>query len=274
MSGTFRVETALITGASSGLGAEFVRQLAPKVRRLHLVARREDRLLLLRAESMAACPNLESVEIHAVDLGDEEARARLLDAVGGTVDLLINNAGMGDYGAFDDSDWPKVRAMMELNMTALVHLSHGVLAGMKARKKGGIVNISSLASMLFIPDFAVYAATKAFVTQFSEALRLEARGDGVAVVAVCPGPVPTEFGQQARRAGEKRTEIPSYGFFYATPQQVVAEALEALERGRALVFPSLKVRLAAWLLRSMPRLALRAILAGRPRKSTKVSAAS
>lgn len=260
--------TAMVTGASSGLGEAFARALAPRVKRLVLVARREDRLLLLRAELMAAHANLEEVRVCRVDLADPTEREHLAATEAGTIDLLVNNAGLGDYGDFAGSDWARNQAMLEVNMTAVTRLAHAVLPGMRQRKRGGIINLSSLAGEIFMPDFAVYAATKAYVTRFSEALRLEVREDGIAVVAVCPGPVRTEFGAVARRGGLTKKDMPFYGAIYARPEQVVADALAALATGKARVFPSWPVRSLAAALRMLPLWAERLILGRRPRKSS------
>jgi short-subunit dehydrogenase len=260
--------TAMVTGASSGLGEAYARALAPKVRRLVLVARREDRLVLLRAELVAAHATLEEVRICRADLADAADRDRLADGACREIDLLVNNAGLGDYGDFAGSDWERNRAMIEVNVTALTRLAHAVVPGMRRRGRGAILNVSSLAGEVFIPDFAVYAATKAYVTRFSEGLRLEVRGDGIAVVAVCPGPVRTEFGEVARRAGQKKSDLPLYSLIYARPEQVVEESLAALVSGRARVFPSWRVKLVAAGLRLLPLWADRLILGRRPRKSS------
>jgi short-subunit dehydrogenase len=158
--------------------------------------------------------------------------------------------------------------MIEVNMTAVTRLAHAVLPGMRRRRRGGIINVSSLAGEIFMPDFAVYAATKAYVTRLSEALRLEVREDGVTVVAVCPGPVRTEFGQVARRDGRTKRDLPLYGRIYGRPERVVAEALAAFEAGRARVFPGWPVRLVAAGIRFLPTWAGRLVLGRRPRRSS------
>jgi uncharacterized protein len=263
--------TAMVTGASSGLGEAFARALGPRVKRLVLVARREDRMLMMRAELMAAHANLEEVRVCRVDLADPVERDHLAATEAGGIDLLVNNAGLGDYGDFAGSDWARTRAMLEVNISAVTRLAHAVLPGMRQRKRGGIINVSSLAGEVFMPDFAVYAATKAYVTRFSEALRLEVREDGVAVVAVCPGPVRTEFGAVARRDGTTKKDLPFYGAIYAKPEQVVTEALAGLVSGKARVFPSWPVRSLAAALGGLPWWAARLILGRRPRKSSGIS---
>ncbi|MFN0130649.1 MAG: SDR family NAD(P)-dependent oxidoreductase [Verrucomicrobiales bacterium] len=260
--------TVMVTGASSGLGEAFARALAPRVRQLVLVARREDRLVLLRSELVAAHANLDEVRVCRVDLAVAAERDRLVAAEAADVDLLVNNAGLGDYGDFAGSAWERTQAMLDVNMVALTHLAHAALLGMRARRRGAILNISSLAGEVFMPDFAVYAATKAYVTRFSEGLRLEVRGEGVTVVAVCPGPVETEFGMVARRSGQKKNDLPLYRLLHARPEQVVEEALTAMAAGRARVFPSWRVRWLAAGIRWLPDWLLRRVLGRRMRRST------
>ncbi|MCU0753359.1 MAG: SDR family NAD(P)-dependent oxidoreductase, partial [Akkermansiaceae bacterium] len=172
---------ALITGASAGLGEEYARQLAPRVRRLVLVARRADRMETLAAAIRAEFPDT-AVTVIAADLAESAERLRLADllqAQGLTPDLLVNNAGLGDYGEFATAEWSRLEAMLRVNIEALTHLTHLLVPGMRRRGGGAVINLSSLASLMPIPDFAVYAATKAYVTSFSEALRIELREHGI-----------------------------------------------------------------------------------------------
>ncbi len=258
---------ALVTGASSGLGEEFAWQLAPQVRQLVLVARREVLLEELAEKLREAYPGI-GVSVRAADLTDGRERARLVEGLwkdGWVPDLLVNNAGMGDYGEFVSAEWEKLEAMMQLNMEALTHLTHALVPGMMRAGRGAVVNVSSLASVLPIPDFAVYAATKAYVSSFSEALRIELQEFGIPVVAVCPGPVHTGFGEVAKR-GEKGREMPGYEYFYVPAEQVVAESLAGLEKRRARVYPSLKVALSAAVIAAIPLFLLRQVLSVRPRR--------
>ncbi len=259
--------TALVTGASSGLGEVFARALASRVKRLVLVARREDRLQRLREELLSAHPSLEEVRVRALDLARTEDREQLVAEEADAVDLLVNNAGLGDYGELAGAEWAKCSHILEVNVMALTHLTRAVLPGMLARGRGGILHVSSLAGELFMPDFAIYAATKAYVSSFSEAVRIEARARGVAVVAVCPGPVHTEFGAVAEREGEKRQNIPFYAHLYTPAQRVVDDGLAALETGKARVFPNWRIAALAWLIRALPRTGLRLFWASRPRAS-------
>jgi short-subunit dehydrogenase len=236
----FFKRVALITGASSGLGAEFARQLAPHVSGLILVARRQDRLEALRAE--LARPGLE-IQCHAVDLADRGALDSFLAALAQSapaVDLLINNAGLGDHGFFESSDWARVEGMLEVNIRALTRLTHAVLPGLVNAGRGAILNVSSVAGFVPVPQMAVYAATKSYVTSFTEALRAELRGTGVRVTTVCPGPVETEFSRVAGRPGEEDTML-SPQFMRVAAAQVVREGLQAVAGDRARVLPGWQI---------------------------------
>jgi short-subunit dehydrogenase len=253
--------TALITGASSGIGREFAQQLANGARTIVLVARRSERLADLRDELLNRNPNLE-VHVRVVDLADKAQIELLIDSLARdeiNVDLLINNAGLGDSGAFASSDPIRNDQMMLVNVMALTSLTRRLLPLMIVKRRGGILNVSSSAGFLPIPGNTVYAATKAYVTSFSEALRAELRGKSVSVCAVCPGPVHTEFQQVAKRPGAQ-PEMGSKIFFVST-EQVVREALAALEADRPLVIPGFAMKFAMLLSRLMPmpvvRLALR-----------------
>ncbi|BCU78609.1 SDR family oxidoreductase [Luteolibacter sp. LG18] len=261
-----RFACALVTGASAGLGEEFVLQLAPRVDSFVLVARREDRLNELSAVIRARHPG-KLVEVIAADLSRPQDVARVLDHLpqrGLVPDLLVNNAGLGDYGEFADAEWPRVEAMLRVNIEALTRLTHGVIPGMIRQKRGAIINISSLASTLPIPDIAVYSATKAYVTSFSEAIRVELRDHDIPVLAVCPGPVKTEFGEVARRSEED--SIPMNAAFYVSKEQVVAESLAALDADKPRVYPGLKVAIAAAVITALPLFAIRMIISRRPRR--------
>ncbi|MDX1681416.1 MAG: SDR family oxidoreductase, partial [Akkermansiaceae bacterium] len=239
-------DSVLITGASSGLGEEFAMQLAPRARQLVMVARREVMMETIAERIGEDYPDVDVV-IEVADLADADERDALLHRLVKqriSPDLLINNAGLGDYGEFITADWPKLEAQIKVNVEALTHLSYVIAGGMVEKGRGAIINVSSLASLMPIPDFAVYAATKAYVTSFSEALRIELKEHGIPVLALCPGPVHTGFGAVARRgAGQK--EIPGREWFYVEKEQVVAEGLVALERGKARHFPHLKTAAAA-----------------------------
>jgi short-subunit dehydrogenase len=249
--------SSLITGASAGIGREFARQLAGRVRSLILVARREQKLNELRDDLRQQHPNL-AVHIRKADLADLTQLKELvawLEREKIDIDLLINNAGVGDLGPFATSDHIHNEQMTLVNVVALTSLTRHLLPQMIARKRGGILNVSSSAGFLPIPGFAVYAATKAYVTSFSEALRAELHGTGVSVCALCPGPVHTEFQEVAKRPGGQRESGPE--FVHVAVEQVVRDALAALEAGRPLVIPGVAMKLAMFLVRMMPMSILR-----------------
>lgn len=234
--------TTLITGASAGLGAEFARQLAPYVHTLILVARRLDRLEALRDELQSLHKNL-TVHVYGADLGNEEQRNALaawLPEQGLKVDFLINNAGLGDRGEFETSDWNKVKSMLDVNIGALTHLTHLLLPSMTLSGRAAILNVSSVASFFPLPNMAVYSATKAYVTSLSEALAIELRPKGITVTALCPGPIPTEFFSVARRSDDSGAEAhyDSMPLFVVSPQEAVYAGLQAVIKERARVIPN------------------------------------
>lgn len=260
--------TAVITGASSGLGAEFARQLAPAAQALFLTGRRLEALEAVKAECLALNPRL-TVHLSTADIATDEGRGSLLESVrssGIRPNLLINNAGMGDYGTVVTAEAAKLRAQMDLNMTAPVLLTHAFLPLLQ--RPGGIINISSLAGTLPMPAMAVYAASKAFVTSFSEALAVELEPQGIAVTCVCPGPTPTQFSKTARRPDGEDTDRDGQDFLRIPPAQVVSEGLEALRSGQACVYPGLGVKIASRLFWHLPRFLLRALLRRRFAKGT------
>jgi len=257
--------TALITGASSGLGAEFARQLAPYARGLVLVARRNDRLEELAGELRGIHPQLD-VRIYCADLAREDRRTELvgwLNKEGIAVDFLINNAGLGDHGKFDASDWSRVRAMLDVNIAALTHLTHLLVPSMLSGGRAAVLNVSSVASFFPLPHMAVYSATKAYVTSFSEALAIELRPRGITVTALCPGPVPTEFFDVATREGDRdsASHFESFPAFVVTPQEAVAAGLRAVASERARVIPGPLLAAAVGLALVIPFFVVRRILA-------------
>jgi short-subunit dehydrogenase len=260
--------TALITGASSGIGAEMARQLAPHASVLVLVARRADRLEALKAELERG--GME-IHCHAADLGDAAQIERLLAALeesGMTVNFLINNAGLGDHGLFEDSDWTRVQAMLDVNIAALTRLTHALLPGIIRSGHGAILNVSSISAYLPMPKMAVYAASKAYVNSFTEALRAELRGTGVLVSALCPGPVQTEFGSLAKRAGEEDA-APAPDFLKLPVERIVREGLCGLDRGRARTIPGVLLAVLMFLTALVPIFVLRPFLGIRSRDARK-----
>jgi short-subunit dehydrogenase len=247
----------LITGASAGIGREFARQLASPAASIVLVARRQDRLEELRDELKQQNPNLE-IQIRKVDLSDQsqvDSFCEWIEREHVAIDLLINNAGLGDSGRFATSDATRLKEMLNVNIAALTLLTRSVLPQMIAGKRGVILNVSSSAGFLPIPGATVYAASKAYVTSFSEALRLELHGSGVSVTALCPGPVHTEFGEVAQRKGMRRKTGPEVA--HVSVEQVVRDGLAAVEADRPIVIPGFLMKFGMTLVRLTPMPLLR-----------------
>lgn len=222
------MSTALITGASFGIGAAFAQALATRKTDLVLVARSEDKLYQL-AQELQQQHDIK-VEVLVQDLTALNAVKNVFEAVTQkqiTIDLLINNAGFGTYGAFSESSLPKQLEMIQLNILSLVDLTYQFLPQMQQRGSGTIINIGSIASFYPLPYMSVYAATKAFVLSFSEALWAENQAKGVKVIAVCPGATKTNFfdasGLKEFANDSAANQTP------ATPESVVKDALKALE---------------------------------------------
>ncbi|MEU7040705.1 SDR family NAD(P)-dependent oxidoreductase [Streptomyces varsoviensis] len=215
--------TALVTGASSGIGTEFARQSARRGADVVLVGRREDALRELAAEITAqtgrtACPV-------AFDLGVERGGQLLkerLDELGVRVDTVVNCAGMGLTKPFADSTADDVRAQLQLDINAVVETSHAFLPNLVASGRGALLNIGSLTGYMPMPGMAVYSAAKAFVIRFTEALAYEQRASGLTVMAASPGPTRTEF--------YARSGTSTQGTRFQTPEQVVTAVLAALDR--------------------------------------------
>jgi short-subunit dehydrogenase len=257
---------ALITGASAGIGREFARQLADRARSIVLVARRDERLVQLQHELLNRNSNLD-IHVLPSDLADKLQLQSLLDALTRErieIDLLINNAGLGDSGPFATSDPARNEQMILVNIFALTAVTRQMLPRMIAKRRGAILNVSSSAGFLPIPNFAVYAATKACVTSFSEALRAELRGTGISVCALCPGPVHTEFQEVAKRPGGQPDTGPE--FVFVPVEQVVRNALAALEADRPLVIPGLPMKIGMFLARITPMPILRLVSRFAPKR--------
>ena len=219
----------LITGASTGIGAAFARKLAALGRNVLLVARSEDKLIALCNE----LGRLTSIRAQylALDLTDPEARSQLFEETKKRdleIDTLINNAGFGSMNDFANLDLERELEMIELNITAVVDLTHRFLGPMRERKRGTIINVASTAGFQPVPYMATYAATKAFVLSFSEALWDENRRHGIHVMALCPGVTETNFFDAA---GIDRPPMRAV----QTPEEVVETALRALPRKKSLV---------------------------------------
>jgi len=219
----------LITGASSGIGEEFARRLARDKRNLVLVARSQDKLESLAAE-LAAAHGIQTVPL-VFDLTKEDAAQKLFDETARRnldIDLLINNAGFGSLGAFTKFDAQRDAEMIDLNVKSLVALTHLYIRPMMTRRDGSVINVASTAAFQPVPFMATYAATKAFVLSFSEALAEEMRDYNVKVMALCPGATETDFFNAAQGARPPMRLV-------ETPAQVVATALHALKQGKPSV---------------------------------------
>lgn len=246
----------LITGASSGLGMEFARQLARRASTLVLVARREERLEVLKSELERPGLTIHCRQVDLSDRAEVESLISWLAGAGIPLNFLINNAGLGDHGRFETGEWERVREMLDVNIGALTRLTHALLPMLKAQAGAAILNVSSSASFFPIPKMAVYAATKAYVSSFSEAIRAELRGSGVRVTTLCPGPVYTEFGQVAERV-EKPDPLTAPDCLRVPAQKVVADALRAVEEDRARVIPGWLMMLTVAAAAALPMAVLR-----------------
>jgi uncharacterized protein len=212
---------SLITGASSGIGADLARGLAERGSDLVLVARREDRLRELAARF--ADEYLVEVDVVPFDLSEPHAGARLRELVAGPVDTIVNAAGFGSFGSLIDTDAATLERMIDTDVRALVDVTRAFLPDLIANRGGAVVNVASTAGFQPIPGQAVYGASKAFVRSFTEAVWYEARGYGVKVVGLCPGVTRTEFFDVVGK------EL-SGGGAMQTVGQVTARALQALDR--------------------------------------------
>jgi short-subunit dehydrogenase len=226
--------TCLITGASAGIGVEVARELAARGRDVTLVARRKDRLTKLARELKEN--HGVRAETVTCDLSSAASRKRMIKTVADRrrrVDVLVNNAGFGSGGRFQELDQDAELQMVRTNVEAVVDLCGHYVPLMTRRGAGAVLNVASVASFQPIPRQTTYAATKAFVLSFSEALHYDVRGQGVTVTALCPGPVKTEFGEVAGLDGEL-FELPG---LVQTPDQVAAAGVSGLEKGRRVVIP-------------------------------------
>jgi short-subunit dehydrogenase len=227
-------EVALVTGASSGIGTEFARALSGRGHELVLVARRRERLEQIASELPGEAHVLECDLTRDAD--ELPGRVREL---GLEVHLLVNNAGFGSWGPFVEKDSERLVDQVRLNCEAVVALTRAFLPPMLERRRGGVITVASTAGMQPLPYEAVYSATKAFARTFSDALHAELRGTGVRVLAVNPGPVPTEFQDTAGHEPSVPGRIEA--------RQVVEESLRAFEAGRRTIIPGRVIR---WYLRA------------------------
>ena len=231
--------TALITGASSGIGAAYARQLAARGYDLILVARRVERLDSLAAELTAGCgvraEVLQADLVEPAGVQRVEARITSAGAVRKLPMLLVNNAGFGTAGHFAEITPDRQMEMIALHVSAPVRLCRAVLPSMSALGRGAIINVASMAAFIPLPGSVAYCATKAFLVSFSEALQIELKDTGVHVQALCPGLTRTEFHGQPEMAGYAPRPVP--GFLWSTPESVVAASLKAMGRGGVICVP-------------------------------------
>jgi uncharacterized protein len=243
--------TALVTGASSGIGAAISRELASRGYAITLVARREERLRSLATELTSE--HGATAEVIACDVAKPKERARLVEDLRGrerAVELLVNNAGFGHQADFATSPRERMTEMVRVNVEAVVDLTSLFLTGMLERGRGSIINVASVGAFQPLPGSAVYGASKAFVLSFSEAIRTELRGSGVTVTAVCPGPVRTEFMEQAGFPGvEDRTP----GLVWMSAEEVAKIAVDGAEHDKRVVVPGAIARATALAGQHSPR---------------------
>jgi uncharacterized protein len=251
-----RWNRALVTGASSGIGLSIARQLAAEGTELVLVARDQARLEALAAE--VRVPS----QVLVADLGDPEQLAKVearLSADADPIDLLVNNAGFGFVGRFDQLDIDKEASVVAVNITALMRLAHAAAAAMVTRTgTRGIMNVSSVAGFIPSPNAATYAATKAFVTSLSQAMHEELKGSGVAVSALCPGYTRTEF-QDRANAGASSSKVPDR--LWQSAEAVAIAGLDGVFANKPIVIPGAHNKAMAGLISALPKGAVRRIVA-------------
>jgi short-subunit dehydrogenase len=247
-------EWAVVTGASSGLGRLFALQLARRGLPVLLIARRKQELDAVATEIRSQGGEAEILIANLAHAEEVDLVVRTLDRLGAP-GVLVNNAGFGDYGRFLDQSPERDVGQVALNIEAVVRLTRSVLPRMVARRRGQIINLASVLSLMPVPFFATYAATKAFVLHFTEALAEELQGSGVQVLASCPGPVRTAFVDASGMQG-MRWPLP-----LLDAADVVRVTLEAAAKGRRVRVIGAAWRLLAFFVRLTPRLLMRKIMA-------------
>ena len=233
-------KTAVVTGASSGIGAATARQFAGMGMRVFLVARRLERLIGLQAEIASAGG---TAEVAAADLSSEAERARVFEQVG-AADVLVNNAGFGWYGYYSEMSWKTAHEMLETNVAATVHLTSLFLPGMRRRNRGHIINVGSISGSIPSQGIALYGATKSFLDNFTTALARELRGTRVFASVVRAGPVRTEFGETAL-SQENGGHVPTEKIG-VTSEVVAWEIWKLLLRPRRVIYVPRWLRIVPW----------------------------
>ena len=247
---------ALVTGATAGLGAEFARQLAGSGADIVLVARDDVRLETTRIALEDRNPV--KVEILPADLSTVDGCDRVAERIASTtapIDILVNNAGMGMYRRFGVADLGREERMLDLNVRAVLRLTHAAVRAMKERGSGQIINVSSVSGFVPRGGNVTYSASKAWVTMFSEGLAIELAGSGVQVTAVCPGFTHTEFHD---RASVDMSGVPDW--MWLDVHDVVAQGLAGAQRGKAVSIPSARYKALTGAARYTPRPVLRAFM--------------
>jgi uncharacterized protein len=248
--------TAIVTGASSGIGAMIARELSRRGHHVTLVARSADKLEALAAE-------LVNADVIALDLADRAGRASLIDRLtdsGRVPDILVNNAGLSTLGAVSKSDPAAEINMIEVDVVAVADLCSRILPGMVQRGRGAVLNVASTAAFQPLPGQAGYGAAKAFVLSYTQSLAGELRGTGVTATTLCPGPVHTGFGERAGFSDED-AEAALPAVMWVTAEEVAKSAVEGMAKGRLVVIPGKVNRVAAALSQVTPRSLLLPILA-------------
>ncbi len=255
----------MVTGASSGMGLVFALELARRGHNVLAVARRRDRLEAL-ARDASTQPG--RVQPFVADLGTSDGLgsvvARIRDL--GDIELLVNNAGVATAGDFFESNLERELAEIDLNVSAVVTLTHAALAGMRARKRGAIINLASVVAFQPFPHFAVYAASKAFVLSFTEAVAEELRGSGVRIMALCPGAAKTEMSVFSRNQGVLG-KLPSL-----SAEQIVDTAMRGMESGSVVKIVGWPNRMLVFMNRFVPRAAVRWMMGSIVKAPTRTTA--
>jgi short-subunit dehydrogenase len=242
--------TALVTGASAGIGAAFARHLAEKNYDLVLVARRADRLQALATELHR--DHGVRAEVVAADLSDSTAPAAIIDRareLAMPIDVLVNNAGLSAHTKFSDTPWESVAAELQIMVTAVTELTHRVIPGMKERQFGRIVNLSSIAAVSPPGEGLLYTGIKSYVLNMSQSLDMELKPHGIHVTALCPGFTHSEF-HDVMGTRDAADRLP--GFLWQQPDAVVREGWDAVTAGKPVCIPGLVNKVSAAIMRPIP----------------------